>query len=58
MMADYKILEKGIDDKVLVEWTRGERKEYSVHTLTQNGLIWGHYFTALDDAQDYFSQYK
>lgn len=57
-MAEYKILEQGKDDKVLVEWNRSWGKEYSVHTQTDNGLIWGHYYTNREDAEEYFAQYK
>ena len=64
-MKEYRILEKGIYGKVLVEWTRQqsdfypEGKEYSVHTVGfHGGLVWGHYFKTLDEAKEYFKQYK
>ena len=58
-MSKYKIMEKGRENKVLVEWDRGYNKEYSVHTLSLNDeLIWGHYYTDEDSARRYFNQYK
>lgn len=64
-MNEYKILEQGIDNKVLVEWDRGcdifykDGKEYSVHTVSlMDNLIWGHYFSNITDAVNYFSKYR
>lgn len=67
-MKEYKIIEFGIDDKVLVEWDKsndsayqfvtGSDKEYSVHTKTENGIIWGHYYRKREDAEEYFSKYR
>lgn len=63
-MKEYKILEEGIDNKVLVEWNRQKcsayplGKEYSVHTMNDGFLIWGHYFNDLKDAEEYFKVYR
>ena len=64
-MKDYKILQKGTDGKVLVEWTRQksdfypEGKEYSVHTVGfHGGLVWGHYFKTFNEAKKYFKPYE
>lgn len=57
MTNEYTILKEGTNDKVLVEWNRGERKEYSVHTKGCNGgLIWGHYFTTYKEALEDFNK--
>lgn len=55
-MDNYKILKEGRNDKVLVEWKRPTRIEYSVHTWNydKTELIWGHYFNSIDVAEEYF----
>lgn len=61
-MNNYKILKEGKDDKVLVEWERANiypyyGKEYSIHTrISEDSLIWGHYFLRFEDADRYFKK--
>lgn len=55
-MNEFEIIKEGKNDKVLAKWNRETRVEYSVHTwdLNRTGLIWGHYFDNLEDAEEYF----
>ena len=57
MERQYEILKEGRNNKVLVKWYRNTRVEYSVHTwdLNKEGLIWGHYFDFLSEAEEYFA---
>ena len=64
-MKEYKILKRGRENRVLVEWVRENKliykdgKEYSVHTLgLDKNLIWGHYYLKLEDAEEHFKQYQ
>lgn len=65
-MRKSEILKYGKENKVLVKWTsenhkfaNGTYEEYSVHTVGYNGgLIWGHYYNQIEDAQEYFKKYE
>ncbi|HSQ89367.1 hypothetical protein [Romboutsia sp.] len=61
---EHEITLEGKENKVLVTWYRGTSKmypsgvEYSIHTKTDNGLIWGHYYKNIVDALGAFEKYR
>lgn len=58
IMREYKILEYGKKDKVLVEWNRIDFTEWSIHSLIKGHLYSGDYFYNYEDAVKSFEQYK
>ncbi|GAA0093027.1 hypothetical protein UT300009_30570 [Paraclostridium bifermentans] len=60
---EFTILKEGFDNKVLVEWYREKSttfptgREYSIHTKSQFGLIWGHYYKDKELCFEDFKKY-